>query len=152
MTWENKPKDLDATTKFGQCLITVTDPADESLKGVATRSCTDHASGTRGDLDIDNDDKNNSDKPETTTLTGVNGKTGKIFFHVDNWWRIRKAPSCTTDPKKCAPIAESKAKVQVYGPDTTKAFAVGKDGVASADGKSWYVFSIDAKTGIVSPC
>jgi len=155
MTWEKQPVDLDSTTIFGKCLVA------PDLDG-ATKSCTDDASKTTANLDIDNQNKMSPhtsgrfafDKPETTTLTNVNGLTGPIVFRVDNWERISNPTQsyCEENEPKCAPIADSKAKVEVHGPDVEKTYTVGKDGVASEDGKKWFVFSIDPKSGVASPC
>lgn len=157
MTWEKQPVDLEAVTTFGTCEIK---PYDRDSKN--PKSCEDE-SGMSGELDIDNTDitsKRFGDKPETTTLTKVNALKGTIFFRVDNWERINnsgqsycKEDDSRYDAAKCGPIADSKARVEVHGPDTQRTFRVGKkDGDLSDDGKHWYVFSMDAKTGIVSPC
>lgn len=167
MTWEKLPKDLELTTRFGEkCYITPVGGTGEA-EGVwkdSVRRCTDETSGTTGVRDIDNYNKQGTgrtfgDAPETQTLTNVNGKTGRIIVRVDNWKRITStgAYECNPadsryKPTTCGPIADSKAKVEVHGPETEKAFTVEKDGVASDDGKFWYVCSIDGKTGIVSPC
>jgi len=171
MTWEKLPQDLELTTRFGKCYIA---PAPRSggdlgIWDEAETSCTDETSGTTAAIDIDNYDKQSTrkspprmraDAPETTTLTNVNGNTGRIIVRVDNWKRITSSPgvfSCNPaksqyKPTECGPIADSKAKVELHGPGTEKTFTVEKDGVASDDGKFWYVCSIDVKTGIVSPC
>ena len=167
MTWEKLPKDLELTTRFGACYIA---PApgqggDAGIWNEAKTDCTDPASETEAEVDIDNYNKQGTgrsagDTPETTTLTNVNDKTGRIVVRVDNYelitnfdyYACKPADSRYKGPEQCGPIADSKAKVEVHGPDTEKTFTVEKDGVASDDGKFWYVCSIDGKTGIVSPC
>jgi len=166
MTWEKLPMDLELTTRFGagegKCYIAPA-PGQGDLWDDATKQCTEPASGTEAKIDIDNYDKqgtgrNGGDTPETTTLTNVNEKTGRIIVRVDNWKRIVSSPGvfeCNPEksqynPTTCGPVADSTAKVEVHGPETEKTFTVGKDG--TDDGKFWYVCSIDGKTGIVSPC
>jgi len=161
MTWEKQPTDLEAVTTFGECNILPYDNEKQPRDG--KKSCKD-GSGMSGKLDIDNYDIQNpslGDGPETTTLTKVNAFPGTIYFRVDNWERINNPSQsyCKEDDKdydatKCGPIADSNAVVEVYGPGRTPTtFTVGKkDGDLSDDGKHWYVFSMDAKTGKLSPC
>lgn len=161
MTWEKQPTDLEAVTTFGECNILPYDNEKKPRDG--KQSCED-ASGMSGKLDIDNRDIQDprlGDGPETTTLTKVNAFAGTIYFRVDNWERVYN-PSvsyCKEDNKnydatKCGPIADSNAVVEVYGPGRKPTtFTVGKkDGDLSDDGKHWYVFSMDANTGKLSPC
>merc|ERR1719421_2668212 len=100
MTWEKLPKDLELTTRFGagegKCYIAPA-PGQGDLWDDATKQCTEPASGTEAKIDIDNYDKqgtgrNGGDTPETTTLTNVNEKTGRIIVRVDNWKRIVSSP------------------------------------------------------------
>jgi len=164
LTWTKGPQDLDSVTTFGECegpgKQTKRDFPDWTPKGnggtktsvywdAPGRRCVDSI-GMEGKQDIDNTNiygtgHGKGDTPETTTITKVDTFDGKIFFKVvkmDFWGNE-------------GTVDTSDAMVEVHGPETEKVFTVAKvghEGVLSDDKKTWFVFYIDAKTGVVRPC
>jgi len=156
MTWETKPLDLDAITKFG-----LDGPASGSDSGcevdynAKNKDITCKSNGIKGRLDLDHcwegatcPDASKEGKPETTTIDVKNCDGDcTVSFKVNNYSAENKYDKAT--------LAESKAVVRVYNSANQEAVAtynIEKDG--KVDGYNWYVCSVDttAVPPKVTPC
>jgi len=115
-------------------------------------------------------------KPETTTLTGVDGVDGEVVFQVANYWGSQM---CYQESGADLPTPEfpkedilnnvkgvfkqSKAEVTVYhGDQLVATFNAANDGHwmwsdfqctnPNASAEEWWLFSINRMTGTVTPC
>ena len=146
LTWQKKPKDLDAHTKFGDCDVSY-----------GNKTCDDDVSGVSGVLDLDNTDITAEQKPETTTVEADPSNCGNdcmIYFRVrSHSGATAQLPSA--ESTTVAPLSESQATVQViHGDQEAESFEIGKagNGAGVVKDHDWYVFAIDAKSGKVIAC
>jgi len=169
---------------------TWTDPLESACK-VAYNQRDVTCKGIHGKLDQDHcfevmendkvkytctDGHSKGAKPETTTLTGVDGVDGEVVFQVANYWGSQM---CYQESGADLPTPEfpkedilnnvkgvfkqSKAEVTVYhGDQLVATFNAANDGHwmwsdfqctnPNASAEEWWLFSINRMTGTVTPC
>jgi len=147
------------------------DTAQKKLncEGINSKLDQDHCFEVEGKYTCESHSK--SAKPETTTLKGVDGVDGEVIFQVVNHWGSKMCwiapgeplPSPNFPPKDTGIFKQSKAEVTVYhGDQLVATYNAPDDGHwqwsgpcaknPDASAEEWWLFSIDRKTGTVTPC
>lgn len=164
-----------AGAKYGRCHVSYdakngacTDKDDDA--GITAELNKDHCFAVDGKHTCKSASVHKAPAPEITMLKGVDGGDGEVVFEVNNHWQSKTWSNkweSNWPQKDTGTFKGSKAIVTVFHPPGNKvaSFNVEKDGHwmwteyqkekpphGMVSPEEWWVFSIDRKSGEVTPC